>query len=342
MTVRKTYDESKHARNKFGQYTDKIKESRPGELPEDDEDWEGSYNDSIDYSGVDLHGAHIVDTDDTGGNFDYVDLTGATITGSRYDYASFRNAELSDVQAQNLSFDHATFDGANLAGAVLADSSGQYARFSHANLTDAVLDHTDLRHAEFMKADLSGARISSGNPLKSISDMRSSVFDYSAVNPDHASAKVVGLAASGNASMGIRWVDLSSSSMCDMDWRRACIRHTTMHGCDLSGSDLSGARIDSASMRDACMLGVRLNDAYVFGVTFDNAGCKAMDVRGARFERCAFQRAHMSGIIVDAHTAFAQCDLSGADLRGTGLHHDSPQFVGCNLHDTIFDEPVKE
>lgn len=125
----KSYDESKHVRNRLGQYDNKIKESKPGELPEDTlgagEYYEGGTLRDMNLAGADVHDLDLSSCDLSG-----ADLTGANLSGSA---------------ACDCALTYADFTGANLTSAAfddcdLSNSTG----LDEANLTDMAMSRCDL------------------------------------------------------------------------------------------------------------------------------------------------------------------------------------------------------
>lgn len=113
--------------------------------------------------------------------------------------------------------------------------------------------------------------------------------------------------------------------------RGARLAHTTWEQaelveCDLRGSDLRLGKLDRV---------------VVTGGEWDRVTADRAMVRHAWFESVSLRDA----VLVDARlegTTFLECDLRGADLRGTDNlvgygSHRGTRFVRCDLRDTRWD-----
>lgn len=111
-----------------------------------------------DLSGVDLHGAILVDADLSGANLSHADLSGVDLHGAFLSDADLRDADLRDADLCGADLCGADLCGAGLHGAYLRGADLCDADLCGANLSGADLRIANLRNANLHNANLRNAR----------------------------------------------------------------------------------------------------------------------------------------------------------------------------------------
>jgi len=106
-----------------------------------------------------LPGANIANADLTDALFDYSDLSGAQFRNVSCHRTRFFAADLSEAMLQDAELPIGSFHCANLSGANLRMANLYQATFQDAVATGASLEGANLSRAGFLGADLSGARL---------------------------------------------------------------------------------------------------------------------------------------------------------------------------------------
>ena len=94
----------------------------------------------------------------------------------------------------------------------------------------------------------------------------------------------------------------------------ACVR------CDLSGRQLSGARFLGADFSGSVLIGADLRDASMTGADFSRSDLSRSDLTGANITGADFEGARLREVRLDSAwirgVSFTGSDLEGASLRG--------------------------
>jgi hypothetical protein len=91
-------------------------------------------------------------------------------------------------------------------------------------------------------------------------------------------------------------------------------------GCDLSGRQLSGARFQGADFSGSVLIGADLRDASLTGADFSRSDLSSSDLTGADITGADFEGARLREVRLDRAwirgVSFSGSDLEGASLRG--------------------------
>ncbi len=295
----------------------------------------------IDFTGADLSGLDLRETNFEGAWLEAVDFRNANLSGANFAGAvlaharldaaiaigtSFRNANLGKATLAGAVFDDADFSGAVLMGCAFANTQMRRATFTGANLLDATWGAADWQGAKlagqtFHKRDLRGMRLPeadlsaatfmecnlSGVDLH-CATLESATFVTSNLDAaDLRTARCAGAVAVQNSHM--KTADLSGADLRGFNFGAGDLRGATMVRAVLDGANLCEARIDGADLRLSSAKGalMRLTNctgALLSGVNFSDAVLQKSDLRGADLRRSNLFGADLSRVRLDGDTLF--------------------------------------
>jgi uncharacterized protein YjbI with pentapeptide repeats len=181
----------------------------------------------MDFTGADLTGAVLADTDFTAAVFTDADLTRADLTGAKLTGVKFIRANLAEADLSGARLNYAELGGARLIGAKLTGADLALGRlvgahFDGADLTDAKLSQAALAGANLARTNLTGARLNKA----SVSNAR-----LNGANLTRASLS------------GAR---LDGAHLRDANFTNAALNMADLTGADIAGATFAGANLTSA------------------------------------------------------------------------------------------------
>lgn len=221
----------------------------------------------------DLRGVHLIVAPFSGANLSGVNLSDTDLREANFNATQLINANLS---------------GANLWGASLRDADLREANLSGANLNRAILGRADLRYTNLKEANLSGANLSRANLHKA---------DLSDADLKEAYLREADLIKANLRQADLRQADLfraylREANLCGANLQDANLSETDLNEKDLSGVNLSGAclakvqalgtNFEKAKLTGACLQDWNINSA----TKLDDVSCDYVYLKQDQQERC--------------------------------------------------------
>lgn len=261
---------------------------------------EGAILRGVQWSGIDLSHASMIEAKLDGSNLGHAKLTHAKVDGASLRGVCLRSAELDYIKAT----------GTNLAYADLIQASLTSARLGRAMMIGADLTGSTLIGSVLNSACLRDARLAHAN-LEAASLLEAIVDGADFTGADLSAADLNGL-------------DLSNTTLTD-----AVFGAAHMIACNLEGVQMRDACFRCAALQTALLTGSRLPNADFGDARLDGAGLADIDwpganLRGASFKAASFHLGSSRSGLVDSFLA--------SEGTRTGFYTD-------DYHDQSFRDP---
>lgn len=189
----------------------------------------------------DLRGVHLIVAPFSGANLSGVNLSDTDLREANFNATQLINANLS---------------GANLWGASLRDADLREANLSGANLNRAILGRADLRYTNLKEANLSGVNLSGANLHKA---------DLSGADLKEAYLREADLIKANLRNADLCKADLFRAYLREANLSGANLQDANLSETDLNEKDLSGVNLSGACLAKVQALGTNFEKAKLTG-----------------------------------------------------------------------------
>ena len=205
------------------------------------------------------------------------------------------------------------------------DNPNERLDFKGASLSSHKLNRADLSYADLSDADLSGIHLVEANLSKA---------DLS-----RSGCRMGRLANAVMTEANLTNTIFQKAVLSGADLKGAHLAGADLRGADLTGADLERANLDGAKLGEANLKSANLSGADLNRADLSYADLTGANLEGANLGKATLFRPTLSATkLTDAilfHTAFGDCDLSGA-VGLDQLRHVGPSAIGL---DTIYRTP---
>lgn len=315
--------------------------------------------------------------DFTGADFScLLDATGTLFHGCYMSGVDFSHGALAGISFYQCHLDEAGFEGATLQGGVINECLAAGARFGGAHLGETTITKTTLTGADFAGARGEGLvlqRITDGADmcmsaahlpglrLRSVRALRFRGAGLAAPGADITGSSLPEADLANAHLEGARFVDVSLSGA---NLAGAVLAGAGFQRCVADGASLAKATVENLSatessfegadftringrclhLRDCCLRGARLAQAYLYRAMITGDPPRSADLTGADLTGANLVQAYVAGNLSNCQAAGAllvyarlnQCVFDNADLAGSNLYGASlvkTSFKGARLHD---------
>jgi uncharacterized protein YjbI with pentapeptide repeats len=246
---------------------------------------------------------HCLNQNWTGASFDYSELDEIYVDDSSLRETSFtyahmnrsvvRGSNFDSFSARSSSWQKASFDAVSIVGADLFHANFEQSSLRSANLSFSKLNKSNFKRSHFIDCDLQGVDLD--NSL-----MKGCLFHR--VNLSRSTLTEVDFQDSI-----LYFVMLLSSNLGESDFSGATLNRVVLHKANLAGSSFKGADLSGIQIAYSNLQGTDFQGANLTGVNME--GC---DLRGAKIDNSNFSGANLIGVKFDKNVSLASVNLENA------------------------------
>jgi uncharacterized protein YjbI with pentapeptide repeats len=325
-------------------------------------DLSGKALQEYDFTGQNLCGLKIADSDLRQTHFDGCDLTKTEFHNCILDGAKFINCNLSEAVFNRNEMEKASFSVCNLKKATLAENELCHAGLIQADLSGALINQ-DLSGVYFYKAKLIGTVVQLPkfmyNTVFRLCDLRSAQFSESRPKEEEPSEDIpeeeersANIRDENQLLMELVECDFTNSDLSDSCFAVDRLTEVKLVKAKLVNADFSGCNaIAGSDFRWSACLALNPGGLHLNGNNFAGVNLAALQQKqGAVFSANDFSNANLSGYdftIAGYPSAnnlrganLSGCKLDGADLSTSIVLYTN--FQGASLNGACFDEEQLE
>ncbi|MFC1833930.1 pentapeptide repeat-containing protein [Thermodesulfobacteriota bacterium] len=299
-----------------------------------------------DFSGLDLRGVDLNNTNPGWSNFSKADLRGADLSQADLFGPNFERADLRDTNFTGARVARGSFRHADLRGAKGFGVGGEWKRTAPVNARDVNLSGVDLRGSNLELFNLDRANLSGADMRGAcVTSAEFTGANLEGIRADGTLFVLAGLSQRQRAYLSSRGAIATGADLEAAVRKGLDLSGKNLARADLSGLDLKGARMDKAWMHSIKLVGTQLQGAHLNGVFIRYSWLDGTILRDAHMRKADLAMTRLAKVdlretdLSEAELAGAElvdCDLSEAILRGADLR--KAKFIRCRLKGAVFDD----